>query len=138
MSNGIPDSMRDPATPDDVEVTDQARAPVEDPTLGIAVALDPDAPAPVNRLVAIGDSLTHGFQSGAIFNTDLSYPAIIAYELGWEEQFRHPHYPGYGGIPLNLEMLLRDLEERFGSELSFWEVPLALFHLRQHLAEAEH
>ncbi|HKE99409.1 MAG TPA: hypothetical protein VKG45_10820 [Actinomycetes bacterium] len=137
MSNGIPDSMRDPATPDDVEVTDQARAPVEDPTLGIAVALDPDAPAPVNRLVAIGDSLTHGFQSGAVFNTDLSYPAIVAYELGWYDRFRRPVYGGRGGLPLNVEFLLRELERRFGDKLDWWELPLALFHARQFMDEVE-
>jgi hypothetical protein len=27
------------------------------------------------KLVAIGDSLTQGFQSGAILRTDLAYPA---------------------------------------------------------------
>ncbi|MGK7877493.1 MAG: hypothetical protein AB4426_30585 [Xenococcaceae cyanobacterium] len=30
------------------------------------------------KLVAIGDSLTQGFQSGSISKTDLSYPAMIA------------------------------------------------------------
>src|ERR1044072_708958 len=51
---------------------------------------------PENRIVLIGDSLTHGFQSGAIFNTDLSYGAIIAHELGWLD-YRFPPYPGFGG-----------------------------------------
>ena len=41
-----------------------------------------------HRLVVIGDSLSHGFQSGAIFNTELSYPAIIAHELGWFHEYR--------------------------------------------------
>ena len=69
-----------------------------------------------HRLVVIGDSLTHGFQSGAIFNTDLSYAAIIARELGWDG-FRFPRYGGPGGIPLNIEYILRDLEQRFGAEI---------------------
>ena len=93
---------------------------------------------PRHRLVAIGDSLTHGFQSGAIFNTDLSYPAIIARELGWYDQFRHPHYPAFGGIPLNIELLIRDLEDRFGDKISWWERARRIFRIRQRLAEAEH
>jgi hypothetical protein len=48
--------------------------------------------------VTIGDSLTQGFQSGAIYDTDLSYPAIIAYEMGWLDWFRRPHYNGFGGV----------------------------------------
>ncbi len=34
--------------------------------------------------------LAHGFQSGAVFNTDISSPAIIAYELGWPDIPRTP------------------------------------------------
>jgi|GEM_PF-5154915 len=46
-----------------------------------------------HRLVTIGDSLTHGFMSGAIFRTDLSWPAIVASELGLSaEQFAFPTY----------------------------------------------
>jgi hypothetical protein len=125
------------AVPDDVVITNVAREPVTDSTVGIPVALAPSRGTPRNRLVAVGDSLTHGFQSGAIFHTDLSYPAIIARELGWFEHFRFPRYPGFGGIPLNLEFLIADLEHRFGDEISWWELPLAAFHVRQHLAEAE-
>ena len=64
--------MRDPDTPRTVEVEASARAPEEDPTLEVEVEPDRTGPAQ-HRLVTIGDSLTHGFQSGAIFNTDLSY-----------------------------------------------------------------
>ncbi|WP_405536066.1 hypothetical protein OG787_21370 [Streptomyces sp. NBC_00075] len=113
------------------------RATEKDPTLGITVTVDRAGPEPHHRLVTIGDSLTHGFQSGAVFNTDVSYPAVIAHELGLGDQFRYPTYPGYGGLPLNIELLLRELEERFGQELDWWEVPLALFHARRFLDEAE-
>jgi hypothetical protein len=122
--------------PETVEIRSTPRVPVTSSDLGIDVDIERGG-APRHRLVTIGDSLTHGFQSGAIFNTDLSYPAIIAHELGWAE-FRYPRYPGYGGIPLNLELLMRDIAERFGSEVSPWELPAALFHLRHHLAQAEH
>ena len=67
----VTEEMRDPDTPGTVEVEASARAPEEDPTLEVEV--DPDRTGPAqHRLVTIGDSLTHGFQSGAIFNTDLS------------------------------------------------------------------
>jgi hypothetical protein len=128
--------IREPI-PDTFEIRSTPRVPVASSDLGIEVDVDLRG-APRHRLVTVGDSLTHGFQSGAIHNTDLSYPAIIAHELGWEREFRHPHYPGYGGIPLNLELLVRDIEERFGPRLSPWELPAAAFHLRHHLAEAEH
>src|SRR5262249_14304223 len=71
----VPDSARDPKTPAEVQVTMTPRAPIFDPTVGVAAlgqraAGLPTLPAaPAHRLVTVGDSLTHGFQSGAIFNT---------------------------------------------------------------------
>ena len=96
MADSLPESMLDPNTPEEVVVTDSPPEPVWDPTLGIEV--EPEAQGtPSHRLVAIGDSLTHGFQSGAIHNTDISYPAIIAHEMGWSRFFRYPSYNGFGG-----------------------------------------
>lgn len=115
--------------PASVKIKTQAREPVSDPTLGIAVAPPANLPTPTHRLVTLGDSLSHGFQSGAVFNTDLSYPAIIAWEMGWND-FRFPRYPGHGGLPLNLEYLLRELEPLIGERLSWWESGAALFKLR--------
>jgi hypothetical protein len=112
-----------------------ATQPVTDPTLGIAVDVDRVGDPP-HRLVAIGDSVTQGFASGAVFQTTLSYPAIVAYELGWDG-LHVPSYPGVGGLPLNLERLLRVLEERYGVRFDWWEVPQALFTLRQHMDEVE-
>jgi phosphohistidine swiveling domain-containing protein len=63
----IPDSKRDPMTPPEVKVTMEPREPISGPTLGIPVVVD--SSQATNRLVTIGDSLTHGFQSGAIYNT---------------------------------------------------------------------
>jgi hypothetical protein len=124
--------------PDDVVITSKARRPVWDSTVGIEIPAKPARGTPVNRLVTIGDSLTHGFQSGAIYNTDISYPAIIARELGWYEKFRHPHYPGFGGIPFNIEVMITELEDHFGDKISWWELLPALYRVRQHLAQAEH
>ncbi len=128
--------MTDPATPASVMVEDKAPEPIWDPTLGISVSA-PGPGTPKNRLVAIGDSLTQGFQSGAIFNTRLSYPMIIAWEMGWDAQLRVPSYAGFGGLPFNIEYIVRHLEQRLGPETKWWEVPLAYFELRQMLAEIE-
>lgn len=128
---------RSQAVPDDVIVTDTAREPETDSALGVSVDLGAPSGSPRNRLVVVGDSLSHGFQSGAIFHTDISYPAIIAWELGWYDRFRFPTYPAFGGIPFNIEFLIADLEHRFGSKISLPEAPLAIYRLRQHLAEAE-
>lgn len=95
------------------------RKPVFDCEAGVARPT-PDSSQLKHRLVVIGDSLSHGFQSGAVFNTELSYPAIIAHELGWFQQFRYPKYAHLGGLPLNLEVLLRRAERRFGLEISGW------------------
>ncbi|MGX1911858.1 hypothetical protein ACWIID_23775 [Streptomyces phaeochromogenes] len=112
------------------------REPEKDPKLGIEVATRWEG-EPRHRLVAVGDSLTHGFQSGAIFNTDLSYPAVIAHELGWGDKFRYPTYDGYGGLPFNIELFLRDLEARFGQDVDWWEAALALLHARRSMDKAE-
>src|SRR5689334_3341715 len=97
----VSDDLKDLKTPTpggDV-IRLEARTPIFDATLGIPFNGGPAAEAK-HRLVAIGDSLTHGFQSDAIFNSDWSYPAMIARELGWYDQFRHPEYRGFGGLPL--------------------------------------
>lgn len=136
MINGLSEEMLDEKTPPEVQITDTPREPVQDPRLGIDVEVTAQG-TPRHRLVVIGDSLSHGFQSGAIYNTDISYPAIIAYEMGWYDHFRHPSYFGQGGLPLNLEFLIRELEQEFGARLDWWELPLALFKARQFMARVE-
>ena len=68
--------------PDTVRITKAPREPEARSDLDVEVTVEAKG-TPTHRLVTIGDSLTHGFQSGAIYNTDLSFPAIIASELGW-------------------------------------------------------
>lgn len=136
MPPDVPSAYRDPKTPDDVEIVLAAREPVRDPTLGISVPVD-RAGTPRHRLVAIGDSLTHGFQSGAIFNTALSYPAIIARALGAHGSFRFPTYDGFGGLPVNIEYILREMEETVGDRIDWWETPITLFRLRSLLDAIE-
>lgn len=127
-------------TPRDVKVLPEPREPEFDPQAGVPGSFTFPAapkPQPPHRLVVIGDSLSHGFQSGAIYNTDISYPAIIAYELGWFDDYRYPKYGGPGGLPLNIEYLLRDLEGHYGEKIDWWEVPGAVFRGRELMDKIE-
>ena len=77
----------DSNTPADVVVTDTAPPRITDPTLGVPLGEPPvgTVPAPdhpAHTLVTIGDSLTHGVSSGAVFHTTLSWPAQVAAAAG--------------------------------------------------------
>lgn len=127
-------------TPDDVEIHHRPRRPVTDPTLGIPVE-GPDPFDAEHRLVTVGDSLTHGFMSAAVYRTDLSWPATVAYEMGLDgDRFDYPTYEwptGPGGLPLDLERLARAFEERFGYRLDFWEIVSAGLWIHDYLDEIE-
>jgi hypothetical protein len=132
----LPPEYLDPNTPPDVVVTDLLRPRVDDPTLGVRLGpRDPEVPAPptdpVHRLVTIGDSLTHGLTSGAVSRTDLSWPALLARCLG--VPFEVPEYGGpLGGLPFNIEGLLRKLQDEFGDRVDALEalgLPFALQRL---------
>ena len=90
------------------------------------------------RLVAIGDSMTQGFQSLAITHTDLSMPALVADRMGLGMQdFRLPDFKGSGGLPLNLEWLARQLERAWGSDVRFFEWIGATFQIVDLIDQAE-
>lgn len=90
------------------------------------------------KLVAIGDSLTQGFQSLAINKTLLSYPAMIAECLGVRvPDFRLPDFLGKGGFPLNAEWLARGLVERYGDDISLFEWVLAIDTITELIDEVE-
>jgi hypothetical protein len=130
MVSSLPAEYLDPATPPEVVVTDQVRPLITDSTLGVPLGVlgaglpfVPDPPR--HRLVTVGDSLTHGMSSGAVFHTDLSWPALVARTLG-----AHLVVPSYGGpldgLPLNLEKLLHRLQDKFGARiagLEYFELP---------------
>ncbi len=122
--------------PKEVQERASPRAPVQDPTLGIAIH-KPPAGEPPHRLVTIGDSMTHGFQSFAISNPHISYPAIVAQELGWYDQFRRPSYAGVGGLPLNLEYLARKIEEHYGPNVNPLELAWAVVQIYHWMDEVE-
>ncbi|HEY7103075.1 MAG TPA: hypothetical protein VH573_15690 [Mycobacteriales bacterium] len=128
----LPPEYLDSSTPADVVVTDRLRPPIDDPTLGEPLGQPPVAvpEEAAHRLVTIGDSLTHGMSSAAVFRTDLSWPMLAAACLG----IGRPVVPSYGGpvdgLPLNLERVLSLLAQEFGNSLDPLEtlrLPLA-FH----------
>jgi hypothetical protein len=117
------------------------RPPETDPTLGIPVAVDRST-RPAHRLVTIGDSITQGFMSGAIFRTDLSWPAIVALELGLRpgEDSRYPAHEapnGPGGLPLDLERLANGLATRVGDKLDWYEAFRAARWVRSYMDKVE-
>ncbi len=119
----------------------EPRAPVTDPTLGVPVTVTGTG-APVHRLVAIGDSISQGFMSGAIFRTDLSWPNIVAYELGLEPKvgFRYPVYEaldGPGGLPLDLERLATGLADKVGDKLDWYEALKAARWVQSYMDRVE-
>lgn len=118
----MPAANREPI-PAGLTINYEPRKPEFDPTLGVRLEVERKG-EPRNRLVTIGDSVTHGFMSGAIFRTDLSWPAIVAFELGCFQTFRRPVYEppnGPGGIPLDIERALRSFEAHFGTGADFYE-----------------
>jgi hypothetical protein len=138
----LPPEYLDSKTPPDVIVTDVGRARIMDPTLGTSLGERPPDGAPppqrpVNPLVTIGDSLTHGMSSAAVFHTDLSWPAQVARALALQP-FNVPAYGGpLDGLPVNLEKLARLLEDKFGPDLSTWEMIRAAVALRSVLDKNE-
>jgi hypothetical protein len=90
------------------------------------------------RLVSIGDSLTQGFQHGAVRRSEWSFPAMVARALG-AQPFRAAdfHADGQGGPLLDLELLLDRLAAECGTRLDLWEVPQALFAIRHLMAQVE-
>ena len=74
------------------------------------------------RLVAIGDSLTQGVQSGTVSRTEFSYPALIAEAMGLDvpKDFRVPTFPDVG-LPLDIEWLLHSMHRNLGESINWFE-----------------
>jgi hypothetical protein len=130
------------STPASVKVRKEPRRHTSDPTLGTGdVDVDRNGQPP-NRLVTIGDSITQGFMSGAVFRTDRSWPALVAHELGLKPgtEFRFPVYEppsGPGGLPLDLERAIRGLGEVVGERLDWHELVRAGLWLRRYMDRIE-
>ena len=68
------------------------------------------------KIFSIGDSITHGFMSFAAARTDASYATLIAGILEATPYRILSNWP-HGGFPLNLEVLMRSLEKKYGSDI---------------------
>lgn len=68
----------------------------------------------------MGDSMAQGFKNGGIYRTDLSFPAILAQSLDRKYRFQTPLFTAQAGIPINMEVLIRGLEQELGSEITLW------------------
>lgn len=123
--------------PEDVEVRTAPAEPYDDPTMGRRLDVEREAAEAPNRLVVIGDSVSHGVLSGAVWRTGLTWPALLARALGISS-FRRPVYEGPGpGLPVNVESLVRLVGERFGAELSWFEVVRAGLAVRRAMDSVE-
>jgi hypothetical protein len=57
--------------------------------------------------------------------------------MGIDRSFRYPTYEGHGGLPLNLEFMIRKLEREYGERIDWWEVPLAGLTARHEMSKIE-
>jgi hypothetical protein len=130
----------DDRLPPDVRLRSESPLRETDPTLEIgraAVVAHPvdapqDGPA-LSRLVTVGDSLTHGFKSGGVAETQVAWPKLLADCLGFP--FRFPFFDApmeCPGLPFNIEVMIKRLEAHHGGRLLPLHLPLVLpefFHL---------
>jgi hypothetical protein len=106
--------------PDDLRLSSEAPEPLssDESDLGIAVDSSSRRDVHAHRLVTLGDSLTMGFKSLAITDTNLSWPVIVAETLGLKpDEFTYPRFPGpvdCPGLPLNLEAIVRAVDTASG------------------------
>lgn len=90
------------------------------------------------KLVVIGDSLSQGFKSLAICDTDLSYPVMIAEAMGLSSSdFTFPNFKGAGGLPLNIEDIARILEIKHNGHINNFNWLLALSDISTYADKVE-
>lgn len=76
---------------------------------------------PKHKLAVIGDSLSQGFNNGGIYRTDISFPAFIASCFEPQITFDQPNFTAQAGIPVNLEVLIRGLSDKFEDDIDWKE-----------------
>lgn len=77
----------------------------------------------------MGDSLAQGFKNGGIYRTDLSFPALLSRAMGDDIQMSLPSFSAQAGIPINMEILVRGLEDEFGDEINLFNSVQAGHHV---------
>ena len=74
-----------------------------------------------HKLVVIGDSLSQGFNNGGIYRTDINFPSFIHRCFEPKPDFDQPIFTAQAGIPLNIEVIVRGLSEKYGDEIDLTE-----------------
>jgi hypothetical protein len=87
------------------------------------------------KLFTIGDSLSQGYMSAAAARTDLCYSTLIAQKMGLTD-YDYPRWE-QGGLPLNIEAILRHLQSKFGSDIDWLEFPRAAMEVLKQLDRSE-
>jgi len=82
-----------------------------------------------HKLAVIGDSLSQGFNNGGIYRTDFNFPSFLAQCWKPEPEFTQPSFTAQAGIPINLEVLIRGLSDRYGDTIEWNEYLPAMAHL---------
>ncbi|MGE5341283.1 MAG: hypothetical protein ACM3SY_07350 [Candidatus Omnitrophota bacterium] len=96
------------------------------------------------KLFTIGDSISQGFMSGAAARTDLCYSTILARSMGLIPGPRADsgidyYYPEWkkGGIPINVEHIMRRLHRRYGADIRGIDWVTILHHINQVIDQSE-
>jgi len=92
------------------------------------------------KLFTIGDSISQGFMSMAAARTELSYSTLLAKCMGLvpgTDEYSIPIW-GAGGLPFNIENLMRSLQRQYGSDIRGpIEWPMAVLSVNRFLDEIE-
>ncbi|MFN6518494.1 MAG: hypothetical protein RMY29_028960 [Nostoc sp. CreGUA01] len=90
------------------------------------------------KLFTIGDSISQGFMSLAAARTDLCFSTLIAKSMGLQVggEYLYPEWL-MGGLPVNLEKILRRLEKKYGSDINGLDWLTILPTIERVLDEAE-
>ncbi|MEH2423955.1 MAG: hypothetical protein V7K48_24535 [Nostoc sp.] len=90
------------------------------------------------KLFTIGDSISQGFMSLAAARTDLCFSTLIAKSMGLKvgAEYLYPEWL-MGGLPANIEKILRRLEKKYGSDINALDWLTILPTLEGVLDEAE-
>lgn len=89
-----------------------------------------------HKVACIGDSLTQGFQNGCVYRTDLSFPALLA-QCFEDNKFHAPVFTEKGGLPINLELLIRYLRNYVGKNITWRDYIPAATELYYHMRAAK-
>lgn len=97
------------------------------------------------KLVTIGDSISQGFMSGAAARTDLCYSTLVARAMGLNptetptgaaDDYVIPAWPA-GGLPMNIEAVLRRVQRKVGKRIDVFDWPAALATVAREMDKLE-